>query len=67
PELRVSLAGVLLMTFGIGATIGPLVAGAMMEHAGPQALYLFGIGVTAMVVCFIRNKSGVDVSLARLS
>lgn len=65
PELRVSVAGVLLMTFGIGATIGPLVAGAMMEHSGPQALYVFSIGVAAMVVCFIREKQRIGVSLTR--
>ena len=59
PELRVSVSGVLLMTFGIGATIGPLIAGAMMEHSGPQALYLFGIGVAGLVVCLIREKRGI--------
>ncbi|WP_342245517.1 MFS transporter [Pseudomonas sp. OTU5201] len=55
-ELRVSVAGVLLMTFGIGATIGPLVAGALMDHIGPQALYFFCIGVTALVVCLVRER-----------
>ncbi len=63
PELRVSVAGVLLMTFGIGATIGPLVAGAMMEHSGPQALYVFSIAVAAMVTCFIREKRRIGESL----
>lgn len=63
PELRVSVAGVLLMTFGIGATIGPLIAGAMMEHSGPQALYVFSIGVAAMVTCFIREKRRIGESL----
>lgn len=64
PELRVAVAGVLLMTFGIGATIGPLIASAMTEQSGPQALYIFSIGVAAMVTCFIREKRSVGGSLA---
>ncbi|MOA70025.1 hypothetical protein D3C78_1985960 [compost metagenome] len=52
------------MTFGIGAAVGPLVAGAMMEHSGPQALYVFGIGVATTVACFIRQKRRVGASLA---
>ena len=45
---------VLLVAFGIGATIGPLVAGALMERSGPQALYLFSVGVTALLILLIR-------------
>ncbi|MNP21542.1 putative MFS-type transporter YcaD [compost metagenome] len=56
PELRVSVAGVLLVAFGIGATIGPLVAGALMERLGPQALYLFGVGVTVLLAGLVRGK-----------
>lgn len=57
PALRVSLAGVLLMTFGIGATFGPLLAGSMMERAGPQALYLFAIAVTLALALLIRPRA----------
>lgn len=62
PELRVSVAGVLLVTFGIGASIGPLVAGALMQRLGPQALYLFGVGVTVLVVCLVRERQSVGAS-----
>lgn len=55
PELRVGVAGVLLATFGIGAAIGPLLAGALMERLGPQALYLFSIGVAALLVGLLRS------------
>ncbi|MDH4612631.1 MFS transporter [Pseudomonas sp. BN102] len=65
PELRVSVAGVLLVTFGIGATIGPLVAGALMERLGPQALYLCCIGVTAVVVCLVRDGQKVCASIVQ--
>jgi MFS family permease len=54
PELRVGVAGVLLATFGIGATIGPLLAGALMERLGPPALYLFSIAVAAVLVGLLR-------------
>ncbi|WP_300655652.1 MFS transporter [Pseudomonas sp.] len=40
-ELRVSLAGLLLVTYGIGACIGPLLAGALMEWFGAPSLYYF--------------------------
>ena len=53
--LRVSVAGVLLVAFGIGAAIGPLVAGALMGLLGPQGLYLFGICVTALLTLLIRE------------
>ncbi|MNT83679.1 putative MFS family transporter protein [compost metagenome] len=55
-ELRVAVAGVLLVAFGIGAAIGPLVAGALMERSGPQALYLFSIGVTALLTLLISAR-----------
>ncbi|MCY1448276.1 putative MFS-type transporter YcaD [compost metagenome] len=55
PELRVSVAGVLLVAFGIGAAFGPLAAGVLMERQGPQGLYLFGIGVTVLLTLLIRG------------
>ncbi|KAB0495301.1 MFS transporter [Pseudomonas vancouverensis] len=66
PELRVSVAGVLLVTFGIGATIGPLLAGALMEHWGRQALYLFGIGVAALVVCLVSDSKRVPAAVVQV-
>lgn len=61
-ELRVSVAGVLLMAFGIGAAIGPLVAGVLMARTGPQALYLFSIGVTVLLTLLIRAGRETGVS-----
>ncbi|MDO6406945.1 MFS transporter [Pantoea phytobeneficialis] len=40
PERRVSLSACLLMAFGIGASIGPLVVGALMQPFGSHVLYL---------------------------
>jgi len=44
----VSLTACLLMAFGIGASIGPLVVGALMQPLGSNMLYLF-FAVCALV------------------
>ncbi|WP_281686486.1 MFS transporter [Pseudomonas citronellolis] len=67
-ELRVSVAGMLVVMFGIGATIGPLVAGALMDCMGTQALYQFGIAVTiilAVLVGIAPRVSGTDCRLPK--
>ena len=40
-DRRVALAGVIYMTYGVGAGIGPLIAGALMRSGGPGMLYVF--------------------------
>lgn len=41
PERRVSLTACLLMAFGVGACIGPLLTGALMQPLGGNMLYSF--------------------------
>lgn len=41
PERRVSLTACLLMAYGIGASIGPLLTGVLMGKLGTNLLYLF--------------------------
>ncbi|MGE8499693.1 MAG: MFS transporter, partial [Pseudomonas sp.] len=53
PELRVSLAGLLLVTYGIGACIGPLVAGALMEHYGASSLYTISAACAALLALVV--------------
>lgn len=48
-EKRVSLTAVLLTTFGIGASISPLVIGAIMKHYGPGMLYA-SISILALLI-----------------
>jgi len=52
-EKRVSLTAVLLTTFGVGASISPLLIGALMKSLGPNMLYvafsLFAMCIAAMV------------------
>ncbi|QCR36751.1 MFS transporter [Nissabacter sp. SGAir0207] len=41
PERRVSLSACLLMAFGVGACLGPLLVGSLMEPLGGHILYAF--------------------------
>jgi len=53
-DRRVSLTAMLLMTYGIGASIGPLVAGVLMKLFGSQMLYAFFSFFALMLVWRIR-------------
>ncbi len=48
-DRRVSLSAVLLMVYGVGACLGPLVAGMLMSVAGPAMYYVF-VPVCALVL-----------------
>jgi len=53
-ERRVSLTAMLLVTFGVGASIGPLVAGILMKLLGPQMLYAFASFCALILVWRVR-------------
>lgn len=53
-ERRVSLSAMLLVTFGIGACIGPLLVGALMNLVGPNMLYAFVVLCGAILIWRIR-------------
>ncbi|MVW76300.1 MFS transporter [Pseudomonas xionganensis] len=48
-ERRVSLTAMLLVTFGVGASIGPLLAGVLMRFVGANMLYAF-VSVCALIL-----------------
>ena len=56
-ERRVSLTAMLLMTYGIGASIGPLVAGVVMKALGGHMLYAFVCCAGIVLVLLIRPKA----------
>jgi MFS family permease len=56
PELRVSLAGLLLVAYGVGACIGPLLAGAAMEHFGAASLYYFSAACAALLALMVGQS-----------
>ncbi|MBB1269718.1 MFS transporter [Shewanella sp. SR44-3] len=66
-EERVGLSATILVTFGLGASIGPLIASSLMQTFGDYMLYVFmGFCAFGLLVClhFInsRQKSERQVS-----
>lgn len=56
-EHRVSLTAMLLMTYGIGASIGPLAAGVLMKMFGSNMLYAFVCSAALILALRIRPKA----------
>ncbi len=54
PERRVGLSAILLMAYGIGACVGPLIAGGLMSVAGPNMYYVFISGCALALVLTVR-------------
>lgn len=53
-EMRVSLTAMLLVTFGVGACIGPLLAGVLMRFLGANMLYAFFSACALILVWRVR-------------
>jgi len=49
-EQRVQVAGALLITYGAGAVIGPILAGQFMSLLGPQGLFFY-VALIEIVLC----------------
>lgn len=49
-DKRVSLSAILLMLFGVGAAIGPLISGYFMEYFGAKGLYIFTLIIAAAII-----------------
>lgn len=56
PEDRVALSAMLLVTFGVGASIGPLLSSVLMKALGPNMLYVFMAVCTLILVVRIRPE-----------
>lgn len=54
PERRVGLSAILLMTYGVGACLGPLIAGVMMSLGGPGMYYVFISACAVILVWQVR-------------
>ena len=56
PANMVGLSGVLLMAFGIGASLGPFALGVAMSSLGPEALF-YGIAAGALTAAWVTGRS----------
>ncbi len=52
PDQLVQTASGLLIAYGVGATIGPILAATLMGRLGPSGLFLFSAAVTAFLGLF---------------
>ncbi len=52
PEQRVETASALLVAYGIGASLGPLIASAVMGGAGPRGLFIYSAAINVLLVLF---------------
>jgi len=53
---RVALSAMLLTTYGVGACIGPLFAGAMMRHFGPGMFYMLVSAYALILIFWVQPK-----------
>lgn len=60
-DRRVSLAACLLMSFGVGASIGPLIVGALMQPLGGNILYAFFALCSLVLVLLSRTAKKQEV------
>ncbi|WP_339845251.1 MFS transporter [uncultured Halopseudomonas sp.] len=65
PDDRVALSAMLLVTFGLGASFGPLLGSVMMKFLGPNMLYVFMALCTLVLVIRVRPErvTGENLSL----
>ncbi|MEQ8778359.1 MAG: MFS transporter [Roseibium album] len=52
PGTSIQVSGGLLMVFGIGSIVGPLIAGVMMSVVGPRGLFLTTIVAHVVMIAF---------------
>lgn len=53
-DRRVGLSAVLLMVYGVGACLGPMVAGVLMTYGGPAMYYIFVSACALILVWQVR-------------
>ena len=53
PDRLVPVAAGLLVAYGIGASIGPIMAAQLMGAVGPRGLFIFIIGINVLLIGFV--------------
>ncbi|MEW2915131.1 MFS transporter [Leisingera sp. JC11] len=66
PGTSIQVSGGLLMVFGLGSIVGPLIAGVAMGELGPQGLFITTVAAHCLMIVFtvwrIQAKSAVPIS-----
>ncbi len=52
PGTSIQVSGGLLMVYGVGSIVGPLIAGITMTEIGPQGLFLTTVGAHVLMIAF---------------
>ncbi|HEY9281073.1 MAG TPA: MFS transporter, partial [Eoetvoesiella sp.] len=63
PDHRVGLSGILLMAYGLGACVGPLIAGTLMREFNAGMLFIFSSAGAAVMVLFVRPQRVTGINL----
>ncbi len=64
PDRRVGLSALLYMVYGLGACVGPLLAGTMMRTWGADMYFVFVSICATLLLIFVREKSVKGVHLS---
>lgn len=56
PDRRVGLSAIVLMSYGLGACLGPLAVGALMRDIGTYTFFIFVSACAALLVLYVRPK-----------
>lgn len=56
PDRRVGLSAIVIMAYGLGAGLGPFIAGALMRFIDVNMFFIFVSGCAAILVLFIRPQ-----------
>ncbi|MFV0360995.1 MFS transporter [Tropicimonas sp.] len=64
PGTSIQVSGGLLMVFGVGSIIGPLIAGAAMNSLGPRGLFLTTISAHVLIIAFTVWRIGRRAAVA---
>jgi MFS family permease len=64
PERRVGLSAILYMVYGIGACVGPLVAGVLMRELNTSMYFVFVSACAAILIVAVRPRKVTGANLS---
>jgi len=65
PDRRVGLSAILYMVYGVGACVGPLIAGLMMRLLGTSMYFVFLSACSLVLVLFVRPRKVTGANLSQ--